>query len=154
MKARAAVILIQNDKIALIERHRQGLHYFVFPGGKIEANETPAAAAGREAEEELGLKVKLVSLVAEVWYLGSPQYYFLVEAIGGQFGHGFGSEMNSTLESIKGTYHPLWLDVAALESYPLRPKLLSGFIQQATREGRPENPLVVTDAPPDEMTKI
>ncbi|WP_157947585.1 (deoxy)nucleoside triphosphate pyrophosphohydrolase [Abditibacterium utsteinense] len=31
-----------------------------FPGGKIEANETPASAAIREAREETGLKVEVV----------------------------------------------------------------------------------------------
>lgn len=76
MKARAAIILILEDKIALIERYRRGVHYFVFPGGKIDEGETPAQAAKRETKEELGLEVEIGRMVAEVWYLGSPQYYF------------------------------------------------------------------------------
>ncbi len=95
MKARAAVILIQNGKIALIERHRSGKHYYVFPGGTIEPGESAAGAAVREAWEELGLRVKTGLLVAEVWYLETPQYYFWAESIGGRFGHGKGHELAS-----------------------------------------------------------
>jgi len=76
VKARAAVIILQNNKIALIERHRQGRHFFVFPGGKVEFEETPAEAAAREAEEELGLTVIVGPLVAEIWYQDTPNTIF------------------------------------------------------------------------------
>ena len=68
MRARAAVVLIRTDKIALIERHRNGKHYFVFPGGKVEAGETPARAAALEAEEELGLVVKIERTIPCISY--------------------------------------------------------------------------------------
>jgi 8-oxo-dGTP diphosphatase len=68
VKARAAVVLICTDKIALIERHRNGRHYYVFPGGKVEAGETPARAAAREAEEELGLVVKIERTIPCIFY--------------------------------------------------------------------------------------
>ena len=98
MKARAAVILIENDKIALIERHRLRKHYFVFPGGKIESGEIAAFAAQRELKEELGLDIEIDQMVAEVWYEDTPQYYFLGRTIGGHFGLGTGKEMNSLPE--------------------------------------------------------
>ena len=150
MRARAAIILIQNDKIALIERHRQGLHYFAFPGGKIEAGETPAQAAVRETQEELGLKVKVSRMVAEVWYLGNPQYYFLAEAMGGRFGYGSGSEMSSSLETKKGAYLPVWMELEQLVSQPVLPKLIAEYVHKAQQEGWPGTTLVVTNQPPDE----
>ena len=36
MRTRAGVVLIQGDKVALIERHRAGLDYLVFPGGGVD----------------------------------------------------------------------------------------------------------------------
>ena len=40
MKNRAGIILIEENKLALIERHRQGLNYFAFPGGGIDEGES------------------------------------------------------------------------------------------------------------------
>ena len=62
MSYRAAVVLLQDDKIALVERHRAGLHYFTFPGGHVEPGETPEQAAVRETREELGLDVSIQRL--------------------------------------------------------------------------------------------
>lgn len=52
MRTRAGIVLIEDDKVALIERHRAGLDYFVFPGG-VDEGETPEQAAVREARELL-----------------------------------------------------------------------------------------------------
>ena len=68
MKPRAAVILIKGTEIALIERYRSGMHYYVFPGGKIKSHETASSAAARETWEELGLQVHIEQMIAEVWY--------------------------------------------------------------------------------------
>jgi 8-oxo-dGTP diphosphatase len=151
MKARAAVILIENEKIALIERYRSGTHYFVFPGGKVKANESLTEAAAREAEEEIGLRVKIGSMVAKVWYLGSPQYFYLAETIGGQFGRGFGPEMNSTAYSEKGSYLPVWVDINLMPDKPIYPRILAEFVRKSFIEGWPEKPLYVTDQTTDEM---
>ncbi len=151
MKARAAVILIRNDRIALIERDRLGKHYFVFPGGKIEAGESPAFAAQREAKEELGLDIRIGSMVAEVWYLGSPQYYYLADRIDGQFGHGTGAEMSSLPDSKKGTYLPIWLPVDELLSQQVLPKFMAEFVWKSHHTSWPERPLVVTERPPYEL---
>lgn len=151
MKARAAVILIQNDKIALIERHRLGRHYFVFPGGKIEAGESPAFTAERESKEELGLDLKIGPMVAEVWFHGSPQYYYLADRLDGQFGHGTGTEMSSLMDSKKGTYLPVWIRVDELLSQPVLPKLMAEYVWKSHHTNWPESPLVVTENPPDEL---
>ncbi len=58
MSYRAAIFLLEGDRVALIERHRQGQHYFTFPGGHVDEGETPEQAAVREAREELGLEVE------------------------------------------------------------------------------------------------
>jgi 8-oxo-dGTP pyrophosphatase MutT (NUDIX family) len=154
VRARAAVILIQNDKIALIERCRSGLDYFVFPGGKVKTNESTLEAAAREAQEELGLNLKIGLMVAEVWYLGLPQFYFLAEPIGGRFGHGSGSEMNSTPDSEKGSYLPVWVEDNKLLNLPVLPKLMAEFVWKSHNEGWSRKPLMVTDRPPDIVKTI
>jgi 8-oxo-dGTP diphosphatase len=91
MRIRAGIVLIQNGNVVLIERHRAGVDYFVFPGGGMDEGETPEQAALREAMEELGIEVAIRQKVAII-HLGqkSRQVYFLVEQTGGQFGTGCG----------------------------------------------------------------
>jgi 8-oxo-dGTP diphosphatase len=149
MKPRAAVVLILDDKIALIERHRAGSHYYVFPGGKIEARESPVEAALREAKEELGLEVSIGQMVAEIWYQGVPQYYFLATRAGGRFGSGTGNEMNNTADSEKGSYYPIWLLIDELKNLPILPKLMADFVTRCWPNSWPEKPFTVIDRPPD-----
>ncbi len=144
MSYRAAVILIEDGKIALVERHRQGQHYFVFPGGHIERGETPEQAALRETEEELGLQVRIRRLAAEIWWNGSPQYYYLVEVIGGRFGTGTGEEMSHP-KPVKGTYQPTWMPLKDLPQIPLMPPTAARMLLEAQANGWPEPALIIHD---------
>ena len=57
-------VVTATGRVALIERRRQGLHYWAVPGGGIEPGESPEEAARREVHEELGLDVVLDREVA------------------------------------------------------------------------------------------
>ena len=109
-------------------------------------------AAAREAWEELNLVLKIGVMVAEIWYLGTPQYYFLAESRGGDFGLGIGAEMSSSKESPKGSYLPIWLETNRLIVEPVLPKTMSHHVWKSNREGWPDKPLVITNQPPDEMS--
>jgi len=117
MRIRAGIVLIQNGRVALIERHRAGLDYFVFPGGGVDEGETPEQAAVREAMEELGIEVAIQKKVAEI-QLGqkSRQVYFLVEQTGGEFGTGAGEEFTDSdpNDPDEGIYIPVWMPIEEL----------------------------------------
>ena len=142
MTYRAAIILIQDERIALIERHRAGDHYFAFPGGHIEPGETPEQAAGREAWEELGLQVETVRQVAEGSWQGHPQYYFLVRVIGGTFGTGMGDEMQSPPAG-RGTYHPIWMPLDDILNQPVKPQKIAEFVSRSYKNGWPDKPVMI-----------
>jgi 8-oxo-dGTP diphosphatase len=95
MRTRSAAILIQNNSLALIERHRDGMHYFAFPGGGVDEGESPEQAVVREAREELGVEIRVLRLAAKIWFRGNPQFFFLAEQVGGEFGTGTGEEYAS-----------------------------------------------------------
>jgi 8-oxo-dGTP diphosphatase len=120
MRVRAGIVLIQDGKVALIERHRAGMDYFVFPGGGVDKGESPEQAAVREAMEELGIEVSIQQKVAEI-QLGqkSRQVYFLVEQTGGEFGTGTGEEYTDSDPDSpeQGIYVPIWMPIEELPRY-------------------------------------
>jgi 8-oxo-dGTP diphosphatase len=137
MSYRAAIVLLQDDKIALIERQRAGLHYFTFPGGHVEPGEKPEQAAVREAKEELGLEVSIQRLLAEIWWHDRPQYYYLVETVGGEFGTGMGEEMHHPLPGT-GSYQPVWVSVEVLLNLPVLPDIMAKMVIEARSAGWPD----------------
>lgn len=129
---RGAVVLVENSRVALIERVRAGRTYYLFPGGGAEPGETPEGAAAREAWEELGVRVRLGPLAARVEFQGAVQYYYLAEMAGGTFGTGSGAELASSRESVEGSYRPVWRELAALEQYDIRPKAVAHALARGT----------------------
>ena len=116
MRIRAGVVLIEDGKVALIERHRAGLDYFVFPGGGVDEGETSEQAAVREAMEELGVEVRIKQKVAVIHFDQSMQVYFLVERISGEFGSGTGEEFTDADpdDPFEGSYVAIWMPVQEL----------------------------------------
>jgi 8-oxo-dGTP diphosphatase len=149
MRVRAGIVLIKDDKVALIERHRAGLDYFVFPGGGVDHGETPEQAAIRETMEELGIEVAIKQKVAEI-QLGqkSRQVYFLVEHISGEFGTGTGEEFTDSdpNDPDEGIYVPIWMPIAELPRYAnIYPADVSKLVVRSVRDGWRKKPLVVTE---------
>ena len=122
---RSAVIIREQDNVALIERVRDGHIYYVFPGGTVEEGETLEAAAIREAYEELGVHVEIQTLVAVVRFYNDDQYYYYATISAGQFGMGEGEEFGSDPRSARGSYRAVWLARQDLMRYDVRPHALA-----------------------------
>ena len=127
MRDRGSVVLIENNKVGLIKRVKNGFVYYVFPGGGIEAGEIPETAAEREAFEELGVKVIISDCLAIVEHNGT-QSFFLAKISDGTFGTGQGEEY--TVENLdRGTYLPIWVDIENLSSLDVKPREVALKIQ-------------------------
>ena len=144
MRNRAGIILIEENKIALIERNRSGMHYFAFPGGGVDRGESPQEAAVREATEELGIHVVIKQKVVEVFFNGNTQFYFLVEKLRGEFGTGTGEEFGE-FNPVHGTYHPLWMPLADVLTNNVVPRELAELVVHSVKEGWPAEPVIINE---------
>lgn len=134
---RAAGILIEHEKVALIKRERGSSVYYLFPGGQVENGETPEEAVKRELFEELGLHAEIQRLLAIVVFNGRKQFYFLVTRVGGTFGTGSGEELESSKESEAGVYLPEWMPFQSLSENEVRPQSVVALLLNALKDGWP-----------------
>jgi 8-oxo-dGTP diphosphatase len=134
---RAAVVVLEGDAIALIERVRDGRRYYLFPGGHVEPGESPEDAAAREAREELGLDVEISRLVARAAFGGNEQRYYLARKTGGRFGAGGGPEMTGEDFPEAGSYRAVLWPISALSAIELRPAELALMVERSATAGWP-----------------
>ena len=151
MRTRAGIILIEDNKVALIERHRAGLDYFVFPGGGVDEGETPEQGSIREAMEELGVQVVIKQKVAEIRFGRSSKHiYFLVRRVSGEFGTGTGEEFTDAnpMDPQEGIYIPIWMPVEELaQHHNIYPSDLTKLVIKSMREGWAKEPVVLFTEP-------
>ena len=148
MRTRAGIILIENDRVALIERHRAGLDYFVFPGGGVDEGETSEKAAIREAMEELGVEVAIKRKVVVIHFDQSTQVYYLVERVGGEFGSGTGEEFTDSdpNDPEEGIYIPIWMPIDELPRHEkVFPESVAKLLLKARTAGWSDEPVVVIE---------
>jgi 8-oxo-dGTP pyrophosphatase MutT (NUDIX family) len=156
MRVRAVAILIEDDQLALIERHRRAKHFFALPGGGVDPGETVEQAVIREMEEETGLRIAVKRKVAEAWFEGNRQDYFLVERLGGQYGTGQGEEFmdrHPELAALSGTYHPTWLPLKDLLVYPVLPSEIAGMIVRYGKDRWPAEIIQIQETAPRKLDR-
>ena len=148
MRIRAGVVLIEDDKVALIERFRNGNHYFVFPGGGVNNGEAPPEAAIREMEEETGLSITIKRELAKIHFGLSYQIYYLVEHVSGDYGTGTGEEYTDADPDNpnQGIYIPIWMPIAELSEHEnVYPADISALVVKSIHSGWPDETVVILD---------
>ncbi len=148
MRTRAGIILIEDNKVALIERHRGGVDYFVFPGGGVDEGETPEQAAIRETMEELGLEVLIKQKVVSIHFDQSTQVYYLVERVGGEFGTGTGEEFTDSdpNDPQEGIYIPIWMPIDEISQHEnVFPVDVAKLVVKSQTDGWSSEPIEVVE---------
>ena len=106
MRNRAGGLLIEDGKLLLIHRIKNGNEYYVVPGGGIEEGEDLETATKRELKEEIGIDVQLLDDKPIMQLLGENgiQFFTLVKRINGEIGTGEGPEFNDESYANNGIY--------------------------------------------------
>ena len=131
LSPRARIVLIEHGRVALIRRVRDGHTYYLFPGGGVEAGETPEEAARREAVEELGVEVELGPLVHQESFGGTIFLYYDAWIVGGSFGTGSWPDhalLTARERERNGTHEPVWVPLEELPTLDVRPRALGALL--------------------------
>ncbi len=139
-------IISQHNKIALIERYKNGVRYFTLPGGHIEAGETPEVALHREIQEELSVRVTAARHVCTEpanKHFG-VQYIFLCTVSGTHIS--LSAEADESMHNLIGTntYTPGWYDWEDIERLPLQSPALKAALLRFYRQGWPDHVVELT----------
>ncbi len=118
---RAVGIVINDSKVLLMWRKKDGHEYYVFPGGGKEENETIEEAVVRETKEEASMEVKIEKLLYTHNLIDSGnQYFYLCSYISGEPELGDANEKQGQNENDQ--YKPMWVEINKLPNllvYPL-----------------------------------
>jgi 8-oxo-dGTP diphosphatase len=112
-------LIIHNGKMLLMERWRDGSHYFSIPGGGIEKGETPEQATKRELHEELGVRIQIIRKLYEVHIQDSLHFIFLCAYLDGE--PQLHPESPEAMEHANGKnlFKPGWVEIKSIDSIPL-----------------------------------
>ncbi len=125
-RVRSAAIILKDNQILLMERNNHGKHYWIFPGGKVEENETLEEAALREVAEETTIQTKLTKKLYSHYYEDSDaflnnQHFFLGEYISGEPQLSADSEELQDNAKGQNLYYPQWVPTEKLPGLLLYP---------------------------------
>ena len=128
-KERAGVLVVSDGRLALIERWKNGRHYWVIPGGTIEPGESIDQAAAREGEEELGAVVALGELRVRIDHReadGSMQRQWYFDArVASELLQMVGPEASRT---DSGTYTAVWMKLTDVDPESVLPSAVAKLV--------------------------
>lgn len=116
---RAVAVVLRDDCVLVIKRHRDGVDYAVLPGGGVEPGESSAQAALRELHEETTLTAEIDRLLWTDDHGGRPASYFLMKDVTGE-PELSGSEAEA--HCLTNSFEPLWATAKDLVSLDLKPE--------------------------------
>lgn len=139
-KFRAAGLLIQDNKVLIVEMDNNG--FFCLPGGYVDIGETTEDAVKRELYEEFGKEVRIRK------YLGMVENYFETKSLRRM--HEIScyyllelSDPNVSLQDISLVENDndhivrldfKWVNIGEIDNYDLRPSFLKELVKSSDLE--------------------
>jgi len=127
MRERSTVFVIDQDKLLLIHRFKNGEEYYAVPGGGIEVGETEEQAAIRELKEEANLDVTIGEQIGTLELDGEAQHFYLAKSFRGKLKLG-GPEIDR--QSPDNSYQLAWIPLIDLDHIALRKEIKEVLFRQ------------------------
>jgi len=127
-------IIIKNGQLVVMERWKDDNHFFVFPGGHLEKNETPEDCVKREILEEFGIIIEPVRLLYTYCYNENEyQGFFLCKWTKGKIHKTDADEYNSQ-HDFNGKYSPTTIPLDNIDEYTLFPECVVTQLKKDLQE--------------------
>lgn len=140
----ARAIIIENNKVLVMYRNKQGSQYYTLVGGKANETESVEHALVREIKEETGLDVTDHKLVYVEKHPEpyNEQYIFLCSVAP----HSSVSIQEYSEEAMMNrvninVHRPEWVDTKGFSKLPFRTPQLQEAIEKALKKGFPKEPV-------------
>jgi len=144
MAKAARAIIIEDGKLLVMFRNKEGSKYYTLVGGRVNNDESLEAAVTREVKEETGLDVidgKLVYIEEHVAPY-NEQYIFICKiaphagvALQDYSEEAFLNRLNTNI------HEPQWVQKEAFGRIPFRTPQLQEAIVKALKKGFPKDPV-------------
>lgn len=122
-------VIIKDGKVLLVKHQTEDEVGWVFPGGRVEENESLVEALVRECKEETGYDVVADSVCYLEEYLIYYATYFKCRIVGGDLKLGSDPDMPREHQVIKDVK---WIDVSQFDSLDIYPEGLKKMIMDGS----------------------
>lgn len=136
----ARAIIIENDKLLVMHRNKQGSQYYTLVGGRVSENENTEQALVREVKEETGLDITHARLVFVEFHPEpyNEQYIYLCEVAPHANAAIQDTSEEAFLNRINVNVHQLqWIDKKAFGKLAFRTPQLQEAIIVGLNKGFP-----------------
>lgn len=148
MRKAVRVIVIEDSKLLVMHRNKEGSQYYTLVGGQVKDGETLEQALSREVQEETGLTVTSARMVF-VEEHPSPyneQYIYLATVAP----HAEVAIQELSEEGVMNQFginmhQPFWVTTTAFANISFRTPLLQKAILHALKKGFPAEPVTLAE---------
>lgn len=144
MRQAARAIIIEEGRLLLMHRNKDGDQYFTLVGGRLQENENQEEALKREVKEETGLDITSAQLVfiEEHPEPYNEQYSFLCtvaphQAVATQIG----SDEEMLNQVGLNVHTPVWVSISSFPSIAFRTPQLRNALLEALKNGFLDQPI-------------
>ncbi len=145
VKKLVRAIVLNDDKLLVMRRSKNGREFCSLVGGTVDAGETPEQALYRELQEETGVEVKnhRQVITQEGGGFGSQQIY-LCDYVSGEPALAPDSIEAKIRTPQQNFYDPGWLPLKDLPAANLLPVELKQALQKMLPDNFPQQPVTIT----------